>query len=405
MVSRRINTGSGLFVILFFVLLFVLAGNISAGAQEVDKCESGELSPDSGGGAQPKNLEITNDCVVKQPGKYRYVNVNIYNGGKLEFKDADIEFWAKSILVEKDSSLIAGTTAEPIGNNGTLTIYLYGSKEDKAGIECKVTDPVCGIDVTINPMTTVNPATCQTSVLPDGTTDCFYEYKAPDPVTNETGFFGSKVLAVSFGGTIQMYGVKGTTINDASLDKSDSGTSWVRLAKDLNTTDDTLTVNKPVNWQEDDYIVVTTTDYIPGHSEKLQITERKSSTEFKFIVVDPYTNAKISDTARFKHRGTTYTLSAPSRLKLDIKVDGTPAVETRAAVGLLTRSIRIVSDGDKIGDPFPPTPGNYYGMLWYVREPNRYRFKALSFTSLDREGVKDAILFICTLLGNLRGHL
>lgn len=371
MVSRRKRNNSFyLFVIPFFVFLFILVGNHTANAQDVDTCDGGVLDPDSSGGVQPKDLEVTNDCMVSQAGTYRYKNVNIYNGGSLEFKDADINFWAKSILVEKDSSLIAGTTSAPIGNNGTLTIYLYGSNNDKAGIECLTPD--CGVDVAINEMNTVNPSSCTPSTMPDGTKDCFYRYGVPDPVSGETGSFGSKVLAVSFGGTLQMYGVKGTTINDSGLGKSSSGTSWVRLAQDLTPSSETIKVNRAVNWQEGDHIVVTTTDYIPGHSEKLVITSKVSDTEFEYDVLNPHsnTNEVISDKVLHSHRGTTYSLNkVPSRVELDIKVDGQPAVETRAAVGLLTRSIRVVSAGDSVGQPFgPPTAGKFYGGHVMIRQ-------------------------------------
>ncbi len=394
MVSRRkSNNPLYLFIIPLFVFLFILAGNNASNAQGVDMCDGGVLNPDSSGGVQPKDLEVTNDCMVTEAGTYRYKNVNIYNGGRLEFKDANIDFWAKSILVEKDSSLIAGTTSAPIGNNGTLTIYLYGSKDDKAGIECKVTDPDCGIDVAINEMNTVNPSSCTPSTMPDGTTDCFYRYGVPDPVSGETGSFGSKVLAVSFGGTLQMYGVKGATIDDGSLGKSSSGTSWVRLAKDLTPSDATLTVNRTVNWQEGDHIVVTTTDYIPGHSEKLVITRKVSDTEFEYDVLDQYSNTikVISDKVLYSHRGTTYPLNkVPSRVELDIKVDGHPAVETRAAVGLLTRSIRVVSAGDNVGQQFgPPTAGSFYGGHLMARQGVKsLQIQGVEFYQLGQGGRK-----------------
>lgn len=369
MASTRKNTNLFyLFVIPFFAFLFVLTGNSTSYAQGVDMCDGGVLNPDSSGGVQPKDLEVTNNCMVSEAGTYRYKNVNIYDGGTLEFKDADIDFWAKSILVEKDSSFIAGTTSAPIGNNGTLTIYLYGSKNDKAGIECLTPD--CGIDVAINDMNTVNPSSCTQSTMPDGTPDCFYRYGIPDPVSGETGSFGSKVLAVSFGGTLHMYGVKGATINDSSLGKSSSGTSWVRLDGDLENGDTTLKVNRSVNWQEADHIVVTTTDYIPGHSEKLEITNKISDTEFGFKVIDPHTNQEIPGGIQYKHKGTVYPLNkVPARVKLDIKVDGQPAVETRAAVGLLTRSIRVVSAGDNVGNDFyPPASGNSHGGHVMIRQ-------------------------------------
>ncbi|MEQ9618320.1 MAG: pentapeptide repeat-containing protein [Deltaproteobacteria bacterium] len=348
---------------------------------------SGNLPPGNAG--DPDDLEVTGNCMVGA-GTYHYRNVNIYNGGTLEFMDADIDFWAKSILIEKDSSLIAGSPANPIGNNGTLTIHLYGSKDDKAGIECK-TDAMCGIDVTVNPMNTVNPSSCQTSVLPDGTTDCFYEYMAPDPVSGETGFFGSKVLAVSFGGTLQMYGKKGATFSD--LPSSHSGTSWARLNVDgiLPKGATSLTLDRDVDWDVGDHIVITTTDYLPGHSEKLEITGKTGNRQFDFKVLDPHTNAEIPGGLQYPHNGKTYSLEGvPGRLNLDINVDGEPAVETRAAVALLSRSIRIVSGGDNIGEDFgPPTPGNYFGGHMMARQGVKsLEIQGVEFYQLGQGGRK-----------------
>ena len=42
--------------------------------------------------------------------------------------------------------------------------------------------------------------------------DCFYSYEALDPSdqkTNPTAYFGHKALAVSYGGTLQLFGQKG----------------------------------------------------------------------------------------------------------------------------------------------------------------------------------------------------
>ena len=48
-----------------------------------------------------------------------------------------------------------------------------------------------------------------------------------------------------------------------------SGTSWARLADNLpaQTAPQNLTLDRDVDWQKNDKIVVTTTDYLPGHSE------------------------------------------------------------------------------------------------------------------------------------------
>ena len=46
-------------------------------------------------------------------------------------------------------------------------------------------------------------------------------------------FFGHKVLAASHGGTLQLFGKKGTSGASVDADPSNSGTSWVRLTKTL----------------------------------------------------------------------------------------------------------------------------------------------------------------------------
>ena len=54
---------------------------------------------------------------------------------------------------------------------------------------------------------------------------------------------------------------------------SNSGRSWVRLRQTLNPKDTTLFLDRKVDpdWEPGDRIVVTTTDYLPGHSEQLEI--------------------------------------------------------------------------------------------------------------------------------------
>jgi hypothetical protein len=90
-----------------------------------------------------------------------------------------------------------------------------------------------------------------------------------------------------------------------------------------------------------DQIVVTTTDYLPGHSEQLTIAS---------INPDQQT-ITVEKPAQYLHNGEAYDLSAlPQRLGIDFT-----QAETRAAVALLSRSIRIVSEGSAFGQPLPPT--------------------------------------------------
>jgi len=358
-----------------------------------DTCKDRTLAP--GDGAD--DLLIAAPCDVGA-GVYKYRNVNIINNGVLNFLDegAETDFWAKSILVENGGSLIAGTNSDTGAfgaNGGTLIIHLYGSASD-AGIACKSpqqsSDDFCGIDKNIwisNSKDTINPTSCNKNTMPDGESECFYNYI--DPVNSNADFFGSKVLAVSYGGTLNMYGQKGATYTN--LSSSNSGTSWVRLDGSLSKGAPSLKVNRDVDWQEGDHIVVTTTDYLPGHSEKLEITSRTSARQFSFKVLNPHTNQEIPGGIQYPHNGITYKLDkVPSRVGLDIKVDGQPAVETRAAVGLLTRSIRIVSAGNSVGQEFgPPTPGNHFGGHLMARQGvASLEIQGVEFYQLGQGGIK-----------------
>ncbi len=301
------------------------------------------------------DIVIDHNCNVPA-GTYQYGNINIIKGGTLNFQDANINFWAKSILIQNEGSLIAGTPQNPIGTNGQITIHLYGKDQGTGGkgITCKTadgkTDVMCGVNKDIwmrnDPP---NPKSCTTDSLPGPVTDCFYTYH-PLPVDtgDPNGYFGYKVIAVSYGGTLQLFGKKGATYPDRNPDPSNSGKSWVRLAADLKGggTETQLTVDdhlNPVDWKMNDLIVVTTTDYLPGHSERLTIAENPSSKD-----QNGNTIIKVKEQIKYPHSGTAYDLSSiPTRLGLAFT-----KAETRAAVALLTRSIRIVSgcNSDSIAD-------------------------------------------------------
>ena len=383
-------------------------------------CESGYLDPDSGVG---EDLAVTGECYVREGKTYRYGNVNIYNGGALIFDDPhanqNIHFWAKSILVEAGSSLIAGTAELPIGDRcqaardrgepvycgRLITIHLYGKDLGAfpfgtnpgmggQGIPCK-TDDTCGV-----PVDTWKSNGAGKVDLPGGVNDYFYAY-TPLPYDDggdPKGYFGYKVLGVSYGGTLQLIGRKGRTDDRRGEGRdpnpSYSGTSWVRLNKTLNPGDTTLYLDRKVNpdWEVGDQIVVTTTDYLPGHSEQLEICGVKPAT-----ATDPVTVLTVKspgneltceegedvDAVKYIHNGVLYDLSKTAHpgiesLNLDIKtspklapggepvVDPIPAAETRAAVALLTRSICIKSEGNGINEPFPdPSVLDEHGKSYY----------------------------------------
>jgi cell migration-inducing and hyaluronan-binding protein len=133
--------------------------------------------------------------------------------------------------------------------------------------------------------------------------------------------------------------------------------------------------------------VVTTTDYLPGHSEKLTINK-----------VDG-TSVTLNDKIKWPHNGVRYgghmdrgrefTTRLPNRLQKtlapDLLNDG---AETRAAVALLSRSIRVVSAGDAAGEDFPAeTSGYSYGAHMVIRQGFRIaQIQGVEFVQMGQGG-------------------
>ena len=107
----------------------------------------------------------------------------------------------------------------------------------------------------------------------------------------KVGYFGNKVLAVSYGGTLGLSGYKGAMYarsgSGAFILRSelDEARGWFiirgrsanapSVARPRNGSDRLCYGTRPDGvaqpcWDNDE-IVVTTTDYLPGHSEKLRI--------------------------------------------------------------------------------------------------------------------------------------
>ena len=109
--------------------------------------------------------------------------------------------------------------------------------------------------------------------LPGGVSDYFYSYMPLDydGGGDSPGYFGYKVLALSYGGTLQIYGLKGATYSP--LPPSSSGTSWARLNKSLvgGQTGKKVELDRVVDWKQGDKVVITTADYLPGHSEEVTL--------------------------------------------------------------------------------------------------------------------------------------
>jgi hypothetical protein len=362
----------------------LLAGTLCPAANRASSsplvCNSGSL-PTGGDGTQDVQVVGPGICTVG-PGTYYYHNFNIYNGGTLEFIDSgNIDLWAANILVENSSSLIAGSPSAPYGVNGILTIHLWGPAQQTGtgkgdggvGITC-LSDQVnqCGVPTPLwnsNPSMGLNPTSCVLAInvpgfnqnLPGNVNDCFYAYMPLDYDDGGTppGYFGYKVLGVSYGGTLQLFGKKGATYS--TLTPANSGTSWARLNRSVKKSDTTLVLDRTVDWAANDQVVLTTTDYLPAHSEQLTIQSVSTS--------GGVTTLTLTSSVQYTHNGRTYDYGL-KKVPTDIGPDQDPnvtcsagqtrCVETRAAVGLLTRSVRIVSAGDTYNAPFPASSTGYY---------------------------------------------
>lgn len=348
-------------------------------------CAGGAIANGTG-----EDLEVTGACTVGA-GTYHYRNVNIHSGGSLSFDDAVIDFWAYGIIIEKDGSLIAGSETTPIGTaGGKLTIHLYGEDQGLggSGVLCKTptsaTVEQCGI-----PKTVWDSNGGSKQMLPGVVEDYFYQYS---PLRQDDGdsnaFFGYKVLAVSYGGTLNLYGEKGSTFSN--LESSDSGMSWARLDGTVNKGATQLKIDREVDWEVGDRIVVTTTDYLPGHSEVLEIiAPAVDKMTFNFKVVDAFTGADIPGGLQYPHNGDPYEIESDiaNNIKWETTIDGKPAAETRAAVGLLTRDIMIVSAGETFGSDFPPDAGNHFGGHTIVRQGvKEFKVQGVQFHQLGQGG-------------------
>jgi len=360
-----------------------------------------------------RNLLVTGNCVAGHgtSGKYIYGDVNIYGGGKLTFLDEVVDFWAKNIVVENNGELLAGVENpdvplpgidKPIGTKGgKLTIHLFGADQNNpagaVGVGCM--QKYCGI-----PETTWNsggssqvPIPSPTKADPNRTVmGFFYPYgplmydggalPAGNPQGTTSGFFGYKVLAVSYGGTLRLSGAKGAS---NPVEVKDSGKSWVRLMGTVQPGATKIVVDREVvgagrtpsgdGWAAGDRIVLTTTDYLPGHSEELVI--KSIDADRKTINIDT-TLTPI----KYRHQGEVYPLrSDMGRLNLGAS---RTSIETRAAVGLLSRSIQIVSEGPApVAGGFPEAAGQYFGGHTIARQGFKvFQVQGVEFKLLGQGG-------------------
>ena len=401
-------------VALLFTAVLALHGGVAVAQQAPEGCPGGVLAQHQDGA----DLEITVACEVAA-GTYKFGDVHILDKGELRFTDAKIDFWAHNILVENGGALVAGSPAAPIGaNGGVVTMHLWGA--DQTGSDpgkqgtgiacwsdtkghCGVPDEIwnsnvdaMGMPVPVNQARKISALAAAAQYPraaddPGVIDDYFYAYHpltfdgAADP-TYGVGYFGYKVLAISYGGTLALFGSKGATYAtpECGAAPSTSGTSWARLNSPAAVGENKLIVDRPMSLKENDQIVVTTTDYLPGHSEQLTVAQD----------VACGTAITVKESLKYAHNGARFSLAAvPAELGLDAQLRAQGA-ETRAAVGVLTRSIRIVSAGDTMNDDFPAepppnstSPGYYFGGHMIVRQGVKsFQVQGVEFYQMGQGG-------------------
>ncbi|MDX2167266.1 MAG: hypothetical protein SF182_09390 [Deltaproteobacteria bacterium] len=337
-------------------------------------------------------------------------------------KVVDLRF--PSMLIEKGGTLQAGSACDPFGKKGgKLTLSIYGTDPSD---EARVPSPTPGIQCQTSPRSQQYPCFPGTY---DFRPDTFYctqagtddpcNSKTPPPTPTGTPIqlpptsrnylleeyrnlnfdptsWGYKVLGVSYGGALNLFGWKGALPlrTDAgkeiargeddhcvvptvsSLDEAEmkewaklSGSSWGRLGG-LNASRTELTLDRSVDgdWQKGDQIVVGTTDWHPGHSELRTIRDLKVANGVSVLTVCVPTvpagtgpggcaaEPTAADGLEYPHytkifdakqlAGASYTLPANQQLNRS-------AVDLRATVGLLSRSILIRSLGADATKEFP----------------------------------------------------
>ncbi len=331
-----------------------------------------------GGSAGTPADVVISDCRSVPPGTYTYGYINVVNGGTLFFADqaGGTNLYAKSILVQQGGSIRAGAWCQPFGTGGgKLTIGLWGDDptnqstvSSKTGIACKndagqpapcyPADRVgryCTGGSLNDPCASAQPGTAGASGLFEG-----YDHAVKNPGQSlelhlDGNDFGFKTFAVSYGGNVELFGKKG--VADALRTDPDapnarvrmcaipaaadqfspqkwaagSGASWARLNASVAARSGQLTLDRPVDWTQGDQIVLATTDWHPSHSELLTLSAGGGA------------QLTLATKTKEAHQGQIFTID-PRNLSHD-PGSANKSIETRAAVGLLSRSITIRSFG------------------------------------------------------------
>jgi hypothetical protein len=387
---------------------------------------------------------VKNECYVfdeNSTGANRYENLNVLAGGKIYFVDPGIDpntqqartidFKVSAMLIEKGGVVQAGSPTCPFGKEGgKLAIGLYGQDPtdqgatkppaDKEGIRCK-TNPDAVPSERCFPSSeyTRRPHYCtvKDSDDPCSSTDApdvepkNHLLQAYGKLNFDYNPWGYKVIGVAYGGTLALYGYKGSkplqdpswgrqndpadhcpVPNVNSLDVAEmqawadlSGHSWARLAGSVDDAGMTkLTLDRNVlaspgvaDWKVGDDIVIGATDWHPDHSELRTIR--------KITPLPAGTQIEV-DVLKFPHSSKMF--DAGQQRDFTTPVSRT-AVDTRAVVGLLSRSIQVYSLGKTATEEFPktlactadknPDPNCYFGGHLIVRQG----FKQLAIQGVE----------------------
>ncbi|HZX26143.1 MAG TPA: G8 domain-containing protein [Telluria sp.] len=344
------------------------------------------------------------DCRQAKSGTYTYQYLHVVAGGTIYFVDdgGTINLRAQSILVEQGGAMVAGSYDTPFGlNHGKLVIGLYGagpqdfsksSLPSYAPIQCqnKQCYPAARVGQgCYNSGMGFNPNDPCQAVLPadhhlDNT---YFEGYGHDHGTADSSPFGYKVLAVSYGGSLQLFGAKGVAKanrtdpavatascpvpadgkqNDVLQWAALTGSSWARAGATAAASSSSIQLDRAVDWAQGDQIIVGTTDWSPSHSELASVTSASGASGG--------TTLALAQPLQYGHNGQVF---APAQSLLQASGNPNINVENRAAVGLLSRSIVIESLGAKADQPFPAAsacgtsannPDCYFGGHTMVRQ-------------------------------------
>jgi hypothetical protein len=322
---------------------------------------------------------VVSSCVAvpSSATPYQYAYVNVVDGGTLFFVDdgGTIDFRVQSMLVEQGGAVQAGASCQPFGTyGGTLSIGLWGTDPTnqgteqppagQGGITCYGQDgsgPCYSSTLTGSPHYCTGPDPtdpCASTTADSNGNNALFEPYQNMPFDDSP--FGFKVLAVSYGGSLELYGAHGVRPTDVTSptlrlaacpappasDQTDpdawaqlSGNSWARLDATAAAGATELVLDRAVDWQPGDQVVVGTTDWYASHSELMTVAAN-----------DGQGTLTLTAPLVYPHSGEMHTV--PAALST---ATGNPntQVDTRAAVGLLSRSITIRSLGATADEAFP----------------------------------------------------